>query len=66
MSPTIIGVDPHKKSWTAVAVDLRGQKLSALRAPVTRTGYRQLRRFADRYQEPVWAIEGGSPRNMPH
>ncbi|AMM22727.1 transposase (plasmid) [Frondihabitans sp. PAMC 28766] len=58
MSPTIIGIDPHKESWTAVAVDPRGQRLAALRAPVTRTGYRQLRRFADRYPEPVWAIEG--------
>jgi len=58
MSSTIIGIDPHKESWTAVAVDPLGQKLAALRAPVTRTGYRQLRRFADRYQEPVWAIEG--------
>ena len=58
MSPTIIGIDPHKESWTAVAVDPRGQRLAALRAPVTRAGYRQLRRFADRYPEPVWAIEG--------
>jgi hypothetical protein len=58
MSPTIIGTDPHKESWTAVAVDPRGQRLAALRAPVTQTGYRQLRRFADRYPEPVWAIEG--------
>lgn len=58
MSLTIIGIDPHKESWTAVSVDPRGQKLSALRAPVTRAGYRQLRCFADRYAEPVWAIEG--------
>ena len=58
MSTTIIGIDPHKESWTAVAVDPRGQRLAALRAPVTRAGYRQLRRFADRYPEPVWAIEG--------
>ena len=58
MATTIIGIDPHKESWTAVAVDPRGQKLAALRAPVTAAGYRQLRRFADQYQEPVWAIEG--------
>ena len=58
MSSTIIGIDPHKESWTAVAVDPRGQRLAALRAPATRAGYRQLRRFADRCEEPVWAIEG--------
>lgn len=58
MAATIIGIDPHKESWTAVAVDPRGQKLASVRAPVTEAGYRQLRRFADRYQEPVWAIEG--------
>lgn len=58
MATTIIGIDPHKESWTAVAVDPRGQKLAALRAPVTAAGYRQLRCFADQYQEPVWAIEG--------
>jgi hypothetical protein len=58
MAATIIGIDPHKESWTAVAVDPRGQKLASVRAPVTVAGYRQLRRFADQYQEPVWAIEG--------
>jgi len=58
MAATIIGIDPHKESWTAVAVDPRGQKLASVRAPVTAAGYRQLLRFADRYSDPVWAIEG--------
>ncbi|WP_426996966.1 IS110 family transposase [Pseudarthrobacter sp. N5] len=58
MTATIIGIDPHKESWTAVAVDPRGQKLAAVRAPVTAAGYRQLRRFADRFPDPAWAVEG--------
>lgn len=55
---TIIGIDPHKESWTAVAADERGNRLAALRVPVSPAGYRELRRFARKYSEPVWAIEG--------
>ena len=58
MSTTIIGIDPHKESWTAVAVGPHGERIGAVRAPVTSAGYRQLRRFAARFPEPVWAIEG--------
>lgn len=46
---TIIGIDPHKESWTAVVTDGRGNKLGALRIPVSPAGYRKLRRFADKY-----------------
>lgn len=55
---TIIGIDPHKESWTAVATDYRGRNLCSLRVPVSSTGYRKLRRFAHKYSRPVWAIEG--------
>lgn len=55
---TIIGIDPHKESWTAVATDQRGNRLAAMRYPVSPAGYRKLRRFALKYSEPVWAIEG--------
>lgn len=55
---TIIGIDPHKESWTAVAADMRGNKIAALRIPVSPGGYRKLRRFAQQYSEPVWAVEG--------
>ena len=55
---TIIGIDPHKESWTAVATDERGNRLAALRVPVSPAGHRKLRRFARKYSEPVGAIEG--------
>ncbi|GAA4303607.1 hypothetical protein GCM10023178_10460 [Actinomadura luteofluorescens] len=38
----VIAVDPHKASWTAVAVDARLQSLGAVRVPVSKAGYRQL------------------------
>lgn len=56
--PVIIGVDPHKKSWTAVAVDRSGHQLAAVRVPVSTSGYRRLRRFSDKYPNPAWALEG--------
>ena len=42
----VIAVDPHKASWTAVAVDDRLRPGDAIRVEVSRAGYRQLRRFA--------------------
>lgn len=60
---TIIGIDPHKQSWTAVATDARGSRLAALRVPVSAAGYRTLRRFARKYSEPLWvaAATGDCP-----
>jgi transposase len=55
---TIIGVDPHKASWTAVATDCSGRRLAAVRVPVSRAGYRELQRFAGKHPNPVWAVEG--------
>lgn len=43
---TIIGIDPHKESWTAVTTNDSGVKISSLRVPVSSAGYRKLRRFA--------------------
>jgi transposase len=56
----VIAVDPHKASWTAAAVGLALAPLATLRTPVSRQGYRQLRRFAARWPEAVWAIEGAT------
>lgn len=55
---TIIGIDPHKESWTAVTADERGNRLAALRVPVSPAGYRKLRGLARTYSDPIWAIEG--------
>ncbi|WP_280372846.1 IS110 family transposase, partial [Nocardia abscessus] len=62
---TVIAVDPHKASWTAVAVDRRCQPLASIRVEVNRDGYRQLRRFARRWPKAVWAIEGARGLGAP-
>jgi transposase len=61
----VIAVDPHKTSWTAAAVDTTLAPLATLRAPVSRDGYRQLRRFAARWPGAVWAIEGAAGLGAP-
>ena len=45
---------------TAVAVDQRLQPLATIRAEVSRDGYRALRRFARRWSQAVWAVEGAT------
>jgi transposase len=59
-APVVIAIDPHKASWTAVAVDNRLQPLATIRVEVNREGYRHLRRFAGRWSRAVWAVEGAA------
>jgi transposase len=54
----IIGVDPHKASHTAAALDEHGQLLDHQRIPATLDGYQQLRQWAGRWRQPCWAVEG--------
>jgi transposase len=61
----VIAVDPHKASWTAVAVDARLQPLGTVRVPVSKAGYRQLRRFARDWPQARWAIEGARGLGAP-
>jgi transposase len=56
----MIGVDPHKGSHTAVAVDEREQNADELRV---RSGSKQLQRLLDwatRFPERTWAIENAT------
>lgn len=53
----IIGVDPHKGSHTAVAVDDREEEISRLTVRATRRQLEQLQRWASPFGERVWAIE---------
>jgi transposase len=64
-SQVVIAVDPHKASWTAVVVDHRLQPLAAVRVEVNRDGYRQLRRFARRWPQALWAVEGAAGLGAP-
>jgi hypothetical protein len=61
----MIAVDPHKTSWTAVAVDRRHRSLATIRVEVSRDGYRRLRRLARRFPDARWAIEGARGLGAP-
>jgi transposase len=54
----IIGVDPHKGSHTAVALDEHENKLGQLRVRATPAQVEQLRRWAATWPNRTWAIEG--------
>jgi transposase len=56
--PVTIGVDPHKASHTAAALDERGQLLDRQRVPATSDGYQALRAWAKRWPQRCWAVEG--------
>jgi len=55
----------YKASWTAAAVDASSQPLATIRVPLSRDGYRALRRFAGRWPGSTWAIEGASGLGAP-
>ena len=61
----VIAVDPHKASWTAAAVDGSLQPVDVIRVDVSPEGYRRLRRFAQRWSNPGWAIEGAAGLGAP-
>jgi transposase len=56
--PVTIGVDPHKASHTAAALDEHGQLLGRQRLPATLEGYRALRAWAGCWPQRRWAVEG--------
>jgi transposase len=61
----VIAVDPHKASWTAAAVGAALEPLAITRVPVSRNGYRALRRFARQWPNANWAIEGAAGLGAP-
>jgi len=55
----IIGIDPHKASHTATAVDpATNTPVASLRIDASLAGYRELLRWAMQFGERRWAIEG--------
>jgi transposase len=56
--PVMIGVDPHKRSHTAAALDEHGRLLDQQLIPATLEGYRLLRQWAGRWPQRSWAVEG--------
>ena len=61
----VIAIDPHKASWTAAVIDSALQPLEVVRVEVNADGYRQLRRFAQQWSDPVWAVEGAAGLGAP-
>jgi transposase len=58
MGRVVIGVDPHKRSNTAVVIDERERVLARQRFGNDRAGFRQLRVFARAHRDRLWAVEG--------
>jgi transposase len=56
----IIGIDPHKSSHTAVAIDRTEQVLDQVRLGAGRRQLDQLLAFADRWPERRWAVESAT------
>jgi transposase len=54
----IIGVDPHKRTHTASALEPGSHRvLATLQIEATLAGYRQLERWAARFDVRRWAVE---------
>jgi transposase len=54
----VIGIDPHKGSHTAVAVDAAESKLGQLRVKASPRQVDQLRQWAASWPDRTWAVEG--------
>jgi len=52
-----IGIDPHKGSHTAAALDGRRRVVGQIRVVATTAGYRALRRWAADWPDRRWAVE---------
>ncbi|PSK67621.1 hypothetical protein B0E53_00431 [Micromonospora sp. MH33] len=55
-----IGIDPHKSSLTAVAVDATGRQLAARRFVINAGAFAQLTRWSDRWSQRRFAVEGAN------
>jgi transposase len=53
----VIGIDPHKASHTAVAVDGGEEALSSVKVRATRKQVEQLLQWAEPFEKRSWAIE---------
>ena len=58
MTAVMIGVDPHKGSHTAVAIDVSEEPLGKLRVRVSASQAQRLVAWAAAWPERTWAVEG--------
>jgi transposase len=54
----MIGIDPHKRSNTAVVLDRSEKVLARQRFTNDTAGYRELKTFAKSWRDRTWAVEG--------
>ena len=54
----LIGIDPHKSVNAAAAIDERGELAGHETFPANQEGLRALERWAKRFPERRWAVEG--------
>lgn len=60
MSSVVIGIDPHKASHTAVAVDERELRLGQIRVPAAAGRPERLPAWAEQWPVRTWAIENAA------
>ena len=61
----LIGVDPHKVTNVAAAIDEQGELVGQQAFPANRKGLRALQRWAKRFPERRWAVEGAGGIGRP-
>ena len=61
----LIGIDPHKSVNAAAAIDERGELAAHETFPANRKGLRALERWAKRFPERRWAVEGAAGIGRP-
>ena len=61
----LIGVDPHKATNAVAAVDEQGELVGQENFPANRKGMRALERWAKRFPERRWAVEGAGGIGRP-
>ena len=55
-----IGIDPHKSSLTAVALQPTGEVAATIRLQVNSDAVARLRAWAERWPQRRWAVEGAA------
>jgi transposase len=65
MVEVVIGVDPHKATNVVAAIDEQGELVEQETFPANRKGLRALERWAKRFPERRWAVEGASGIGRP-
>src|ERR687898_3441286 len=61
----LIGIDPHKSVNAAAAIDEQGELAGHETFPANQKGLRALERWAKRFPERRWAVEGAAGIGRP-